>query len=143
MYFDPRFKPSLTQLRLLEAGRLGRKSGIGFYDYRPGTAQPEPNEDRLVGERILERIVAMIVNEAADTVFWGVATVDGVDHAMTMGVNYPKGPLAWADEIGIRKLVAALDALVEEYGEDRYRVSPLLRRMAKSGARFSEMRNLP
>jgi 3-hydroxybutyryl-CoA dehydrogenase len=143
MYFDPRFKPSLTQLRLLEAGRLGRKSGIGFYDYRPGTAQPEPNEDRLVGERILERIVAMIVNEAADTVFWGVATVDGVDHAMTMGVNYPKGPLAWADEIGIRKLVAALEALVEEYGEDRYRVSPLLRRMAKSGARFSEMRNLP
>jgi 3-hydroxybutyryl-CoA dehydrogenase len=141
MYFDPRFKPSLTQLRLLEAGRLGRKSGQGFYDYRPGAVAPQPHEDRLLGERIFERVLAMIVNEAADAVLYGVSTVDGIDAAMTLGVNYPKGPLAWADELGVKRIVAVLDGLMNEYDEDRYRVSPVLRRLSGSGGRFKEMRS--
>lgn len=141
MYFDPRFKPSLTQLRLLEAGRLGRKSGQGFYDYRPGAVAPQPQEDRLLGERIFERVLAMIVNEAADAVLYGVSTVDGIDAAMTLGVNYPKGPLAWADELGVKRIVAVLDGLMNEYDEDRYRVSPVLRRLSGSGGRFKEMRS--
>lgn len=141
MYFDPRFKPSLTQLRLLEAGRLGRKSGQGFYDYRPGAVAPQAQEDRLLGERIFERVLAMIVNEAADAVLYGVSTVDGIDAAMTLGVNYPKGPLAWADELGVKRIVAVLDGLMNEYDEDRYRVSPVLRRLSGSGGRFKEMRS--
>lgn len=141
MYFDPRFKPSLTQLRLLEAGRLGRKSGQGFYDYRPGAVAPQAQEDRLLGERIFERVLAMIVNEAADAVLYGVSTVDGIDAAMTLGVNYPKGPLAWADELGVKRIVAVLDGLMNEYDEDRYRVSPVLRRLGGSGGRFKEMRS--
>ncbi|MFN7964693.1 MAG: 3-hydroxyacyl-CoA dehydrogenase NAD-binding domain-containing protein [Acidobacteriota bacterium] len=141
MYYDPRFKPSLTQLRLLEAGRLGRKSGQGFYDYRPGAVAPLPHEDRLQGERIFERILSMIVNEAADAVLYGVSTVDGIDAAMTLGVNYPRGPLAWADDLGVKRIVAVLDGLMNEYDEDRYRVSPVLRRLSGSGGRFKELRS--
>ncbi len=141
MYYDPRFKPSLTQLRLLEAGRLGRKTGQGFYDYRPGAVAPLPHEDRLQGERIFERILAMIVNEAADAVLYGVSTVDGIDAAMTLGVNYPRGPLAWADDLGVKRIVAVLDGLMNDYDEDRYRVSPVLRRLSGSGGRFKELRS--
>ena len=78
----------------------------------------------------------MLVNEAADAVHLRIATPADIDLAMTRGVNYPKGLLAWGDEIGAAAVVARLDALQAEYGEDRYRASPLLRRMARDGRRF-------
>jgi 3-hydroxybutyryl-CoA dehydrogenase len=251
-YFgDPRFTPSIIQQELVEAGRLGRKTGLGFYDYSAGAEKPQPvnaapaqrpTEIEIVGDlgpaeplaeliqaakikvrrktpggvgRILVgpatalltngmsateraaalgtpdlvlfdlaldwssapriaiaaaaqaspealaaiaglfqalgksvsvladipglivlRTVAMLANEAADTALHRVATVDAIDLAMVKGTNYPKGPLAWADAIGPATILAALDNLARSYGEDRYRASSLLRRIAASGGRF-------
>jgi len=133
-YFDPKFKPSFTQKRLLEAGFLGRKSGRGFYDY--SKELPTPKEDVLLAKSIFERVIVMLINEAADTLFLNIASAKDIDNAMTKGVNYPKGLLAWADELGIQWCVEKLDELYNEYHEDRYRCSPILRRMAKSGSVF-------
>lgn len=129
-YYDPRFKPSFTQRRHAEAGFLGRKSGRGYYNYAEGAVQPEPTKDLVLGQQILDRILAMLINEAFDAVFMQVASAEDVDKAMTKGVNYPKGLLVWAEEIGLKKVLGQLEALFTEYGEDRYRPNPLLRRMA-------------
>ena len=133
-YFDPKFKPSFTQKRLLEAGFLGRKSGRGFYNY--SQELPQPTEDLQLAKRIFDRLIVMLINEAADTLFLNIASAKDIDNAMTKGVNYPKGLLAWADELGIDWCVNTLDDLYHEYHEDRYRCSPILRRMAREGGRF-------
>ncbi len=133
-YFDPKFKPSFTQKRLVEAGFLGRKSGKGFYDY--SKELQKPIEDNVLAKAIFERVIVMLINEAADTLFLNIASANDIDNAMTKGVNYPKGLLAWADELGINWCVEKLDALYNEYHEDRYRCSPILRRMAIENERF-------
>jgi 3-hydroxybutyryl-CoA dehydrogenase len=138
MYFDPRYKPSVTQQRLFEAGFFGRKSGRGYYDYSSGVEMPEPKRDTALGNEIVDRIVAMLINEAADAVLFRVATPRDIDIAMTKGVNYPKGLLAWADEIGAATIVERLRALHERYQEARYRLSPLLREMADERRTFYE-----
>ena len=138
-YYDPRYKPSFTQKRLMEAGWLGRKTGRGFYDYREGAQNPEPTKDKKLGEQILWRILVMLINEAADALYLNIASRDDIELAMTKGVNYPKGLLQWADEKGINHCVTTLDRLHAEYLEDRYRCSPLLRRMAREGRRFFEL----
>lgn len=127
-YFDPRYKPSFTQKRLTEAGFLGRKSGRGFYNY--AEAMPAPKADNTLGQYISDRILVMLINEAADALFLNIASAKDIDIAMTKGVNYPKGLLAWADEKGIDWCVLMLDNLYNEYHEDRYRCSPLLRKMS-------------
>jgi 3-hydroxybutyryl-CoA dehydrogenase len=137
-FYEPRYRPSFTQKRMVEAGRLGRKSGRGYYNYNPAAAPPEPLKDRDLGEKIFFRILTMLINEAADAVFWQVASVQDIDLAMTKGVNYPKGLLKWADEIGPEKVLKHLQELREEYGEDRYRPSPLLKRMVREEQRFHE-----
>jgi 3-hydroxybutyryl-CoA dehydrogenase len=133
-YFDPRYKPSLTQKRLVEAGYLGRKSGRGFYDYNK--EMPQPIEDKAKAKQIFDRVLVMLINEAADALFLNIASAKDIDNAMTKGVNYPKGLLAWADELGINWCVQKLDELYNEYHEDRYRCSPILRQMAKSNKNF-------
>lgn len=252
-YFgDPRFTPSLIQQELVSAGRLGRKTGQGFYDYGKGVALPSPRQfekfdipempviakstpfglaligrlgamglgvatqavackgqvfvtgehsvcitdgrtaaqrshddggapvvlldltlepstcsrialtasdnckpasvafvaavlqaagiavsqiDDVPGMAVM-RTVAMLANEAADAVNQGVCSAADVDLAMTSGVNYPRGPLAWADEIGLSTVAEVLENLAQAYGEDRYRVSPLIRRLVANGRRF-------
>ena len=138
-YYDPRYKPSFTQKRHAEAGWLGRKSGRGYFDYAEEATNPEPNKDEALGQNILNRILVMLINEAVDAVFLNIATPEDVDLAMTKGVNYPKGLLSWADEIGLEKVLADLEKLHAEYGEDRYRPSVLLRRMVREGKKFFEM----
>ena len=253
-YFgDPRFAPSLIQQELVNAGRLGRKSGHGFYDHAAGVPAPVPVTeptaalsngvavwtgsplgqalarrldsaglpcnrhdtahadgrvlrvgDTLVfvtdgrsatqrgadidhGATVLAdltldasratrialaaadtcsepafraavsvfqgaglavsrladvpglavmRTVAMLANEAADAVNQGVCDAVAADTAMQYGVNYPRGPLAWADEIGPDQVLTVLDNLAQVYGEDRYRASPLLRRLVAGRRRF-------
>jgi 3-hydroxybutyryl-CoA dehydrogenase len=128
---DPRYKPSFTQKRIVEAKRLGRKTGKGYYDYSEGAIVPLPNTNIELGTRIMKRVVAMLINEAADALFLNIATAKDIDDAMTKGVNYPTGLLKWADEWGIQNCVDILDQLYHEYHEDRYRTSPLLRKLAK------------
>ncbi|EJM98297.1 3-hydroxyacyl-CoA dehydrogenase [Herbaspirillum sp. YR522] len=82
------------------------------------------------------RTVAMLANEAADTVHQGVCSLADVDMAMQKGVNYPRGPLAWADAIGVANVARVLTHLGMTYGEDRYRVSPLIQRLTASGRNF-------
>ena len=133
-YFDPKFKPSFTQKRLVEAGFLGRKTGRGFYDY--SSELPKPTENNTLAKAIFERVIVMLINEAADTLFLNIASAKDIDNAMTKGVNYPKGLLAWADELGIDWCVEKLDALYNEYHEDRYRCSPILRKMTRENDKF-------
>lgn len=136
-YYDPRYKPAFTQKRFSEAGYLGRKSGKGYYDYSEGPTKPEPNKDSELGQNIFNRTLVMLINEAADALFWNVASAKDIDNAMTKGVNYPKGLLAWANEKGIDWCVTELDNLYNEYHEDRYRCSPMLRRMKDSNQTFN------
>lgn len=135
-YFDARYKPSLCQRRLVEAKLFGRKSGKGFYDYQSEAITPLPNNDPELQKRIFERILHMLINEAADALYYGIATANDIDLAMMKGVNYPKGLLKWADEIGISKIVHELDTLSDRYREDRYRASVLLRKKAVENSTF-------
>ena len=138
-YYDPRFKPSFTQKRLVEAGWLGRKSGRGFYDYRENSTNPSPTTDKELGMKILNRVLVMLMNEACDAVFMNIGSMEDVDLAMQNGVNYPKGLLAWADEIGLPKVLDMMTALQVEYREERYRPNPLLKRMVREGRNFYEI----
>ncbi|MEO6830703.1 MAG: 3-hydroxyacyl-CoA dehydrogenase NAD-binding domain-containing protein [Chitinophagaceae bacterium] len=135
-FFDPRYKPSFSQKRLLEAGWLGRKSGKGFYNYSEGAIAPKVDEDEALGKQILERVNAMLVNEAVDALYLNVATAADLELAMTKGVNYPKGLLQLCDEWGAGSVLRVLDSLYLQYGEDRYRASVLLRKAAKEGFKF-------
>ena len=135
-FFDPRYKPSFTQKRLVEAGRLGRKSGQGFYDYSQGAVNPKPNTDEALGTEIVNRIISMLINEAIDALFLNIASAKDIDLAMTKGVNYPKGLLAWADEKGLDVVLTQLEELYKNYCEDRYRPSPLLRKMVNKQKTF-------
>ena len=135
-YYDPRFKPSFTQMRFSEAGYYGRKSGKGFFDYSENAVNVKPTEDLELGKKIFDRILMMLINEAVDAVFLNIGSKEAIDLAMTKGVNYPKGLLSWADEIGLDVILKQLEDMFAEYGEDRYRPSPLMRRMVKSGEKF-------
>ncbi|GAA4497857.1 hypothetical protein GCM10023172_13490 [Hymenobacter ginsengisoli] len=135
-FYDPRYRPSFTQRRLFEAGYYGRKAGRGFYDYAPGASQAEPNRDTELGRHIVQRVLAMLINEAADALHLRVASAPDLELAMTTGVNYPKGLLAWANELGTSQVLATLDDLYHEYHEDRYRACALLRRLARTNQPF-------
>ncbi len=129
-YFDQRYRPSLTQKKLNEAGWLGKKSGRGYYNYGEGQIIPEPSSDLLLRKEIGLRILVMLINEAFDALYLKVASAEDIDLAMTKGVNYPKGLLEWGKEIGLKKCVELLDKLYNEYREDRYRSSVLLKKSA-------------
>jgi 3-hydroxybutyryl-CoA dehydrogenase len=141
-YFDPRYRPAFTQKRFAEAGYLGRKSGIGYYEYDENGKKVESNDLNLsavessISVSIFNRVLVMLINEAADALFLNIASAEDIDNAMTKGVNYPKGLLAWADEKSINWCVSKLDELYNEYHEDRYRCSPLLRKMNRENKTF-------
>lgn len=135
-FYDGRYRPSVIQQRLVEGGLLGRKSGRGYYDYSDGAEKPEPNKSKALGEMILNRVLCLLINSAADALHFNVASKEDLDLAMTKGVNYPKGLLAWGDERGLENVLSRLDSLYDDYREDRYRACVLLRRMVKEGKTF-------
>jgi len=135
-FFEARFKPSLTQKRLYEAKLFGRKSGRGYYNYAEGVTMPQPKQDEELGKYIFNRVICMLINEAIDSLYLNLATKEDLDLAMTKGVNYPKGLLKWADEIGLKNIYTSLDVLYELYNEERYRPSILLKMMVKDNKKF-------
>ncbi|SMD01425.1 3-hydroxyacyl-CoA dehydrogenase NAD-binding domain-containing protein [Chryseobacterium sp. YR221] len=128
-FYDPKYKPSLLQQRMSEAKLHGRKTGKGFYDYTEGAQKPVAQKDEALYEQIFLRIISMLINEAVEAKRLGVANDDDLELAMQKGVNYPKGLLSWGKEIGYAKVSEILQNLYEEYQEERYRQSPLLRKI--------------
>jgi 3-hydroxybutyryl-CoA dehydrogenase len=134
-FYDPRYRPTLTQKRLFEAGLFGRKTNKGYYDYN--TAEmPQPNTSPELLQKIFLRIIAMLINEAAEALFLQIGTREDLDLAMEKGVNYKKGLLKWADEIGLEIILNELNSLHHWFGDDRYRASVLLKQKVKEGSRF-------
>jgi len=128
-FYDPKYKPSLLQQRMSEAKLHGRKTGKGFYDYSEGAEKPVAQKDDALYQQIFLRIISMLINEAVEAKRLGVANDEDIELAMQKGVNYPKGLLSWGKEIGYAKISETLQSLYEEYQEERYRQSPLLRKM--------------
>ncbi|WP_312075362.1 3-hydroxyacyl-CoA dehydrogenase NAD-binding domain-containing protein [Chryseobacterium sp.] len=128
-FYDPKYKPSLLQQRMSEAKLHGRKTGKGFYDYAEEAVKTEPIKDDALYQQIFLRIISMLINEAVEAKRLGVANDEDLELAMQKGVNYPKGLLAWGKEIGYAKISETLQSLYEEYQEERYRQSPLLRKL--------------
>lgn len=128
-FYDPKYKPSLLQQRMSEAKLHGRKTGKGFYDYSEGAVKSEPLKDDALYQQIFMRIISMLINEAVEAKRLGVASDEDLELAMQKGVNYPKGLLSWGKEIGYAKISETLQNLYEEYQEERYRQSPLLRKL--------------
>ena len=151
-FHEPRWQPSPIQAKMVAAGRLGRKSGRGYYDYSSGPHRPEDPDhdpppanvaewsgsdaialDRATQVAALERIVCQLVNEAAFALGREIGSAEDIDTAMRLGFNWPRGPLAWGDAIGAEGVLSVLDRIRSETGEERYRAAPLLRLRAAEG----------
>ena len=131
-FYDPKYKPSLLQQRMSEAKLHGRKTGRGFYNYEEGSGKRETGSempDENLGNQIFLRIISMLINEAVEAKRLKIASDEDIELAMQKGVNYPKGLLSWGEEIGYSKISETLQNLYEEYEEERYRQSPLLRQL--------------
>jgi 3-hydroxybutyryl-CoA dehydrogenase len=128
-----RWEPHPIQEEMVAAGRLGRKTGRGFYSYEHGKKIEERprSSGEATGRAIFERIVSCLVNEASYAVEEDVAHAGDVDTAMKLGLNHPRGPFEWRDELGAARVVATLDALRENAASrteaERYEVAPSLR----------------
>ncbi|MBS1678199.1 MAG: 3-hydroxybutyryl-CoA dehydrogenase [Actinobacteria bacterium] len=121
---EPRWAPTPTQERMVAAGELGRKSGKGFHVYDDrGRERDAETGDGDVAAGLVERIVAQLVNEAWFALDDGVADAADVDLAMTVGLGYPRGPLAWGRELGLPRVVALLERLAGPEADPRYRVA--------------------
>ena len=129
-YYDPRYKPSFTQKQYADAGWHGKKSKKGYYDYGDNIELVSPSNDEKLLVDIFERILVMLINEAMDALYLGIASEQDIELAMTKGVNYPKGLVRWGKEKSFSWVEGKIDALYKIYHEDRYRCSPLLRTKA-------------
>ena len=141
----PRFRPSPIQEELVAAGRLGRKTGEGFYRYEDGRAAGPAlrfagdanasgrRPTQLDGASIAERVILAVVNEAYRALGDEVATAEDIDRAMRLGANHPFGPFAWSEEAGLHEVVVMLDALSDEDADTFRPALPLLRQARARG----------
>ncbi|WP_277111860.1 3-hydroxyacyl-CoA dehydrogenase NAD-binding domain-containing protein [Chryseobacterium taklimakanense] len=125
-FYDPKYKPSLLQQRMSEAKLHGRKTGKGFYGYAENAQNPVAEKNEALYQQIFMRIISMLINEAVEAKRLKIASDEDLELAVQKGVNYPKGLLAWGEEIGYSKISETLKNLHDEYQEERYRQSPLL-----------------
>jgi 3-hydroxybutyryl-CoA dehydrogenase len=130
LMLDPAKSPRIALARADQCSEEAWQGAVGLFQAAGFTVT---RLDDVPGMAVM-RTVAMLANEAADAVNQGVCNARAVDIAMQKGVNYPRGPLAWADQVGLRHIAAVLHNLGQAYGEDRYRVSPLLRRKLAANA---------
>ena len=130
-YYDPKYKPSLTQKQYASAGWLGRKTNKGYYDYNSLIKTVPLNNVKLLNS-IFDRILVMLINDAVDAFYLGVASKEDIDLAILKGVNYPKGLISWGEEKTFSWVEKKMDELYENYREDRYRCSPLIRLWSNS-----------
>ena len=128
-FFDAKYKPSLLQQRMSEARLWGRKTGKGFYNYSENAAKPQPQQNDELYTMIFNRIISMLINEAVEAKRLKIANDEDIETAMQKGVNYPKGLLNWGKEIGYQQISETLQLLYNDYQEERYRQSPLLRKL--------------
>ncbi len=132
-FHDPRYRPSILQQRYVEAGWFGQKTQRGYYEYGDAVSKPEPVKDATLGQDIVTRVVAMLINEAVSAAELQLASVADIETAMTRGVNYPRGLLKWGDELGAASVLREIDRLQHEYSDPRYRPARRLRQVAAHG----------
>jgi 3-hydroxybutyryl-CoA dehydrogenase len=124
---EPRWRPSPLAAKLVAAGRLGRKSGHGWYEYPPGPPRIAATDEL---DPIAERIVCQLVNEACFALGEGVGSAEDIDAGMVLGLNHPRGPLEWGDQLTPRHVFEVL-AQVRVLGGDAYRPAPALWRAVR------------
>jgi len=122
--------PSLLEGSLLEfaASPLSDDTTIAAAKEFAGALEKESAFVQDSVGLVLPRILCMLANEACFAVMEGVASGSDIDTAMKLGTNYPNGPIEWTDKIGLRQVYAVVRAMADSFGEDRYRVAPLLHR---------------
>ena len=136
---EPRWEPHPIQERMVAEGRLGRKTGAGLLRIR-GRKRVERRRRRglrRLRRAVLDRVGASSSTRAASPPARGSPSPGDIDAAMRLGLNHPRGPFEWLDELGAERVLATLDALGNELGPDRYRPAPRLRRPrrpARAGA---------
>ena len=129
---NPRFKPSELQKKMVSENQLGRKTGIGFYNYSNGNIQIEPTKDEKIGKEIFYRIISMLINEAAFSLEENIASYEDIELAMQKGANYPKRLFDWGNEIGYQNIIAILNKLEFEKTDKRYSACSLLLELDKN-----------
>jgi 3-hydroxybutyryl-CoA dehydrogenase len=124
--------PRIALTRAAQCSDSAYHAAVGFFQACGYAVSPLAD----VPGMMVMRTVAMLINEAADAVNQGVCSAQAVDVAMEKGVNYPRGPLAWADTLGIALIHTVLHNLADTYGDGRYRISPLIQRKVFAGQTF-------
>jgi 3-hydroxybutyryl-CoA dehydrogenase len=127
---EPRWRPNPLQARMVAAGRLGRKTGSGWYEYGDSPPQRLEIEMGPQQQELLNRVQCCIVNEGVFALGEGVGSAEDIDAGVKLGLNWPKGSIELGRELGFDHVLATMDELCDHYREERYRAAPLLRRGA-------------
>jgi 3-hydroxybutyryl-CoA dehydrogenase len=126
---EPRWRPNPLQAKMVAAGRLGRKTGRGWYDYTAvDTERPRGSDPLTEAQRwLLDRVQCCIVNEGLFALGEGVGSAEDIDDGVKLGLNWPKGSIELGRELGFDHVLETMDALFDRYHEERYRAAPRLR----------------